>query len=141
MRGAMGSFLFIGMTIWLFVDVGFREKNGAPLTLLGPQSRFGGKSLGIRMVCPQIGTAVLLRFSEESLRKFRVNLHRILNASEVGAGAEEYIHRSHPGNSMRLDHADHNGSHPVTSTTLNHSRSGIIDLSASEYLDHELGMI
>ena len=29
------------------------------LTLLGPQSRFGGESLGIRMVCPQIGTAVL----------------------------------------------------------------------------------
>ena len=32
---------------------------GTPLTLLGPQSRFGDKSLGIRVVCPQIGTAVL----------------------------------------------------------------------------------
>ena len=29
------------------------------LTLLGPQSRFGDKSLEIRLVCPQIGTAVL----------------------------------------------------------------------------------
>ena len=29
------------------------------LTLLEPQSRFGDKSHGIRMVCPQIGTAVL----------------------------------------------------------------------------------
>ena len=28
-------------------------------TLFGPQSRFGRKSLGIRLVCPQIGTAVL----------------------------------------------------------------------------------
>ena len=27
--------------------------------LLEPQSRFGGKSLGIRLVCPQIGTGVL----------------------------------------------------------------------------------
>ena len=31
-------------------------------TLLGPQSRFGGKSLGIIEVCPQIGTAVLEGF-------------------------------------------------------------------------------
>ena len=29
------------------------------LTLLGPRPRFGDKSLGIRMVCPHIGTAVL----------------------------------------------------------------------------------
>ena len=29
------------------------------LTLLEPQSRFGGKLLGIRAVCPQNGTAVL----------------------------------------------------------------------------------
>ena len=31
----------------------------AQLTLLEPQSRFGDKSLGVRLVCPQIGTAVL----------------------------------------------------------------------------------
>ena len=29
------------------------------ILVLGPQSRFGDKSLEIRMVCPQIGTAVL----------------------------------------------------------------------------------
>ena len=28
---------------------------------LTPQSRFGDKSLGIKMVCPQIGTAVLIK--------------------------------------------------------------------------------
>ena len=32
---------------------------GILLTLLGPQSHLGGKSLGIWIVCPQIGTAVL----------------------------------------------------------------------------------
>ena len=31
----------------------------AALTLLEPQSRFGDTSLGIRAVCPQIGTAAL----------------------------------------------------------------------------------
>ena len=35
-------------------DMSFRS-----LTLLGPQSRFGDNSLGIRLVCPQTGTAVL----------------------------------------------------------------------------------
>ena len=29
------------------------------LTLLGPQSRFGDKFLGTKLVCPLIGTAVL----------------------------------------------------------------------------------
>ena len=32
---------------------------GGISTLLGPQSRCGDKSLGIKLVCPQIGTAVL----------------------------------------------------------------------------------
>ena len=32
---------------------------GPLLTLLGPQSRFGDNSLGIRLVCTLIGTAVL----------------------------------------------------------------------------------
>ena len=43
------------------------------LTLLEPQSRFGDKSLGVRLVCPQIGTAVLkglrLRSSKEPRKK------------------------------------------------------------------------
>ena len=33
--------------------------SSSSLTLLGPQFRFGDKSLGVRLVCPQIGTAVL----------------------------------------------------------------------------------
>ena len=34
-------------------------RSSVALTLLGPQSRFGDKSLGIVEVCPQIGAAVL----------------------------------------------------------------------------------
>ena len=33
-------------------------------TLLGPQSRLGDKSLGIKLVCPQIGTAVLKELTD-----------------------------------------------------------------------------
>ena len=40
-------------------EVCVAEKLVGSLTLVGLQSRFGDESLVIRLVCPQIGTAVL----------------------------------------------------------------------------------
>ena len=42
----------------------------ACLTLLAPQSRFGDNSLGIRLVCPEIGTAVLKGLTAEAHAHF-----------------------------------------------------------------------
>ena len=42
--------------------------DGGRLTLLGPQSRFGDNSLVIRLVCPQIGTAVVKGLRRVAIR-------------------------------------------------------------------------
>ena len=68
------------------------------LTLLGPQSRFGVKSLGIRMVCPQIGTAVL-----KGLRCFvdRTCLKRLNRAKEACLVWEGRVKNSQGNNSEK----------------------------------------
>ena len=56
--GSSSAFVFRANCLLATVSY-LREARASPLTLLGLQSRFGDNSLGFRLVCPQIGTAVL----------------------------------------------------------------------------------
>ena len=53
----------VNITVAYWYGVGFPAP--AYLTLLGPQSRFGGTLLEIRVVCPQNETAVQKELSED----------------------------------------------------------------------------